>query len=43
MADDIQRWSEQFVARFGKRLNVLFNTACWLRDLGYHEGSSLGR
>jgi hypothetical protein len=39
VADDIQRWSEQFVARFGKRLNVLFNTACWLRDLGYHEAA----
>jgi hypothetical protein len=39
VADDIQRWSEQFVARFGKRLNVLFTTACWLRDLGYHEAA----
>jgi hypothetical protein len=37
--DDIQRWSAQFVARFGKRLNVLFNTACWLRDRGYHEAA----
>lgn len=40
MADDIhQRLSEQFVAQFGKRLNVLFNTARWLRNLGYHEAA----
>jgi hypothetical protein len=37
--DHTQHWVDQFLARYGKRLNVLFNTAVWLRDLGYHEAA----
>jgi hypothetical protein len=34
-----QAWIERFTARFGKRFVVLFNTARWQRDAGYHEAA----
>src|SRR5215212_6772048 len=33
----MRQFIDRFDAKFGRRFVELFNTARWLRDLGYHE------
>jgi hypothetical protein len=37
--ENAQAWIDRFVARFGKRFVVLFNTARWQSAAGYHEAA----